>query len=130
MSEDAPEREYEIGYGKPPVASRFLPGQSGNPRGRQKGSKNGMALLKAELEAPVVLTENNKRVKTTKLGLIIKQVIKKAATKGDVKDFIALSKHYGSDETAPKTGDDEAVLEGEDAQTYESFLKRVKGGVS
>lgn len=128
MSEDAPERDYDVGYGKPPVASRFPPGQSGNPRGRQKGSKNGKALWKAELEAPVVLTENNKRVKTSKLGLIIKQVVKKAAIKGEVKDFIAFSKHYGSDETDPKPGTDEAALEGEDAQTYESFLKRIKGG--
>ena len=26
-------RDYEIGYGKPPVARRFQKGQSGNPRG-------------------------------------------------------------------------------------------------
>ena len=31
-------RHYEIGYGKPPVATRFKPGQSGNPRGLSKGS--------------------------------------------------------------------------------------------
>jgi hypothetical protein len=28
--------EYETGYGKPPVSTRFKPGQSGNPRGRPK----------------------------------------------------------------------------------------------
>src|SRR4051812_25425473 len=27
----------EIGYKRPPMASRFRPGQSGNPRGRRKG---------------------------------------------------------------------------------------------
>ena len=32
---DAP---YEVGYGKPPTGSRFKPGQSGNPKGRPKGS--------------------------------------------------------------------------------------------
>ena len=26
--------EYEVGYGRPPVATRFAPGQSGNPKGR------------------------------------------------------------------------------------------------
>lgn len=32
--------EYDVGYGKPPLDTRFRPGQSGNPRGRPKGSKN------------------------------------------------------------------------------------------
>ncbi len=30
------EREYEIGYGKPPLGRRFQKGQSGNPGGRAK----------------------------------------------------------------------------------------------
>ena len=36
------ERHYEVGYGKPPVATRFQPGQSGNPLGRSKGSRNSL----------------------------------------------------------------------------------------
>lgn len=31
---------YDVGYGKPPAEHRFRKGQSGNPKGRQKGSKN------------------------------------------------------------------------------------------
>ncbi len=31
---------YEVGYGKPPAATRFEAGKSGNPRGRPKGSAN------------------------------------------------------------------------------------------
>lgn len=30
--------EYEVGYGKPPVATRFVKGQSGNPKGRPRRS--------------------------------------------------------------------------------------------
>jgi hypothetical protein len=29
-----------VGYGRPPLATRFRPGQSGNPRGRPKGARN------------------------------------------------------------------------------------------
>lgn len=32
--------DYEVGYGKPPAHTRFKPGQSGNPCGRPRGSKN------------------------------------------------------------------------------------------
>ena len=32
--------DYEVGYAKPPLETRFAPGRSGNPRGRPKGSKN------------------------------------------------------------------------------------------
>lgn len=31
---------YDIGYAKPPKATQFKPGQSGNPKGRPKGSRN------------------------------------------------------------------------------------------
>ena len=31
-----PTISYEVGYGRPPIESRFQPGQSGNPKGRQK----------------------------------------------------------------------------------------------
>ena len=33
---DAAASDYEVGYRKPPVAGRFKPGRSGNPRGRPK----------------------------------------------------------------------------------------------
>ena len=36
----AKERDYEVGYAKPPKDTRFKPGQSGNPRGRPKGARN------------------------------------------------------------------------------------------
>ncbi|MEQ9488728.1 MAG: DUF5681 domain-containing protein [Alphaproteobacteria bacterium] len=32
-------RDYEVGYGKPPVQTRFQPGRSGNPHGRPRGSR-------------------------------------------------------------------------------------------
>lgn len=40
MADADPKSGYEVGYGKPPTAHRFKKGQSGNPKGRSKGSKN------------------------------------------------------------------------------------------
>ena len=47
----AEERDYEVGYGKPPKATRFKSGQSGNPRGRPKGAKTSKKKISAKNEA-------------------------------------------------------------------------------
>lgn len=41
--------EEKVGYGRPPKASRFQPGQSGNPRGRPKGAVGFKATLEKVL---------------------------------------------------------------------------------
>jgi hypothetical protein len=37
--------DYEVGYGKPPRHTRFVKGQSGNPRGQPNGPKNVMTMV-------------------------------------------------------------------------------------
>jgi hypothetical protein len=51
------EPDYEVGYGKPPAATRFKPGRSGNPKGRPRGSKNKMPALNEERLKDIVLRE-------------------------------------------------------------------------
>ena len=74
------ERVYEVGYGKPPRHTRFRKGQSGNPRGRPKESKNLATLLKEALNEPVIVAENGGRRKITMREAIIKQLVKRSAT--------------------------------------------------
>ena len=57
MSDDD-KTDYKVGYKKPPLHTRFRKGQSGNPRGRPRGSKNLSTLLTDALNEPVVVTED------------------------------------------------------------------------
>ena len=40
MSDAFDSDDGQVGYRKPPVHTRFKPGQSGNPKGRPKGPRN------------------------------------------------------------------------------------------
>ena len=55
------EKPGTVGYGKPPVETRFKPGQSGNPGGRPKGTQNVLTIFARLLRERLVVTQNNGR---------------------------------------------------------------------
>ena len=71
--------DYEIGYGKPPHHSRFVKGQSGNPRGRPPGAKNFTTLLNEALDEPVPVTDHGGRRQLSKRRAIITQLVNQSA---------------------------------------------------
>jgi len=55
--EDSSSPGYSVGYGKPPVATRFQPGRSGNPTGGSKGGKETEATIVRVLNETVVVAD-------------------------------------------------------------------------
>ena len=74
-----PNGDYDVGFGKPPQHSRFRAGQSGNSKGRPKGSKNLETLLTEALDEKVVVKEEGRRRAITKREVVIKQLVNKSA---------------------------------------------------
>jgi hypothetical protein len=77
-----------VGYRRPPVNRQFKPGQSGNPKGRPKGSKNFATAFAEALSKPIkVRDRNNGKIRTlTKLDVMIEAITNKAMA-GDPKAF-------------------------------------------
>jgi hypothetical protein len=68
-----------VGYGRPPLATSFRPGQSGNPRGRPKGARNLSTVIASALSEKVAITENGRRRQISKLDAAVKQLVNRAA---------------------------------------------------
>ncbi|MCO5064998.1 MAG: DUF5681 domain-containing protein [Rhizobiaceae bacterium] len=75
---------YEIGYGKPPEATRFKPGKSGNPKGKKKGTKSIAGLVEQVLDEPIAIREGDS-VKTFSKREALVRLLFARAMKGDQK---------------------------------------------
>jgi len=76
------ENDYEVGYGKPPEDTRFKPGQSGNPNGRPKKTRDLEKLFERELSQTIHINENGQPRAITKREAIVKTIVL-SALKGD-----------------------------------------------
>lgn len=116
------QKQYEVGKGKPPKATRFKPGQSGNPKGRPKGRKNFATELAEVLNAPVSITEQGKTRKvSSRMATLMR--LRKKALEGDgraMDRFLDLAIEHSREEDA-------AQAEKGLSQREEDILERFVG---
>lgn len=122
MSE-ANDKKAAVGYGRPPEATRFKPGQSGNPRGRPKGVRNFITDLREELSEKIRICESGKELRVSKQRAVIKSLVA-AALKGDVRatsTLVSLCARAFVDEDKAAPSDE---LSETDAMILNSFVDR------
>ena len=76
--------DYEVGYGKPPAHTRFKPGMSGNPKGKQKGSRSFRTTINSALNEKVRVTTPRGPKRMTKLEALVATSLNNAL-RGDAK---------------------------------------------
>ena len=128
-SPDAGKRS-DVGYGRPPREHQFKPGQSGNKRGRPKGSKNEATIISELLNRRIDIRQNGTVRKITLLeGILLK--FAEDALKGNPKSaaFLLNRKLLTESSDQPADGpaldmDDRKVLEHYAQQLEEQFKKQ------
>ena len=124
---DSPEiTNYAVGYGKPPLTRRFKSGQSGNRRGRPRGSKNCKTIVREIANEMHTVTEDGRLRRRSILEFML-LALRNRGAEGDVPAFRAFRKYlakYDPRETDSKLGyivlsadvtPEEAIAEGETA---------------
>jgi Family of unknown function (DUF5681) len=122
-------RPYTVGYGKPPSASQFRPGQSGNVKGRPKGRKNLKTLIKRAMTAMITVQEGSSGRHVTKLeGVVLRQL--QNALKGNDRSAMAVIKmasEMGLLEDAPDASSNESDLSAADERILKELLAHRHG---
>jgi hypothetical protein len=116
--------EYDVGYRKPPKATRFKKGQSGNPKGRPKGSPNIVTAVRRAIHAKVPIIEEGRRKLMSKLDAAATQLANKAA-KGDQRaiDRLLAFAPLLDDVAGAQAG---PPLEEADEQVADLIVKRIR----
>jgi hypothetical protein len=97
---------HEVGYARPPLRSRFKKGQSGNAKGRPRGSGSIATITNKILGEKVSVREGDKVWLISKMEAIVRGLSLKAL-KGDQKaiaTMLALAQEHIQSEEQPVNG--------------------------
>lgn len=69
---------YKVGYGRPPLNTRFEKGRSGNPKGRRRKSVLSSIPFREILEEPQVVQMAGRKVRMSKGEILVRKLLERA----------------------------------------------------
>jgi hypothetical protein len=121
--DDGDDDDYEVGYRKPPKATQFRRGQSGNPKGRPKGAQNFTTVVRRTARLGVSLLENGRRRRVSTQEAVLLRLREKALA-GDARaldTYLELMARHNDDDPLATSA---TVLAAEDQAILDNYLAR------
>lgn len=113
--------DYAVGYGKPPIASRFKPGQSGNSKGRPKSARSLNTIVRDTLTQKVVVRTPSGDKRISRIEAALHKAVE-LAMKGNPRVLAQLIKLYAEAVPEAKSTADEQVPTATDLAIIEELL--------
>lgn len=118
MAERTPKRsDPAVGYGRPPKATQFKAGKSGNPKGRPKGSRSVGSILQGIIQQKVSVTENGRTRRIPTLEVMLRRLANDAMRSDQkaIKLLLSLADRYaelpeGTFQIRELLAEDEVIL--------------------
>jgi Family of unknown function (DUF5681) len=112
---DTENRSDSVGYRQPPKRHQFQLGESGNPNGRPKGTRNFKADLRDELDEIISFREGGRDVSISKQRALIKRLVA-SAIEGDARAIATLmsfcARAFGDDnDDQQQAPEDRAIIQ-------------------
>jgi hypothetical protein len=120
-----PKGDYEIGYCRPPKATQFQPGQSGNPKGPGKPPRSIGAAADKALKSKVAVVDQHGRRCSVPAEDMIMRTFPDAALNGDVKAAAFLMDRADKYRSAQPETTQAPELSPQDIEILESLLGHV-----
>jgi hypothetical protein len=117
--------EYEVGYRRPPKETQFTKGQSGNPNGRPKGSKNLVTMFSAIALREITVTENGRAKTMTSIEAVLHRAMNLAMS-GDMRAMRDVLRLYALSEEAASVQNASSIPGERETAVFQSVLKRME----
>lgn len=126
---------YEVGYGRPPLANQFKPGQCGNPKGRPRKPRTLPEAVGRELDRTITVRDGGREKRLVKLDVVARRLVD-AACSGDarsirlLRDIVGSGFMLGSIASASTASAAPPPLDGEDRTILAAFAALIRSGAS
>ena len=116
-------KSYRVGYGRPPVETRFKPNQSGNPKGRPKRQLTFPEVVSEVLAERVEIRSGDRTIRMTNRHALVRNAIRRALN-GDPKLLRALPGITNIETIRAEDVEAKTSITAEDEAILEDFMRR------